>query len=49
VGIVREGDEAGARQPAPLRGTARTLALVWVVAVVGLYLAVRFAGLDLVR
>lgn len=35
--------------PAPLSRTARALALVWVLAVVAVYLAVREAGLELVR
>lgn len=39
----------GEREPAPLRGTARALALAWLVAVVASYVAVHVFGLDLVR
>ena len=41
--------ESGVPEPPTLRGRARTIALVWVVAVSALYVAVRVFGLQLLR
>jgi hypothetical protein len=45
---VSEG-EPGPPRPAPLRGTARALALAWLLAVVAGYVAVHVFGIELVR
>jgi len=47
--VHREDEDRGAGAPVALSGALRGVALIWVVAVVALYLAVREFGLALVH